>query len=129
MLVLPAEDLMQSLIFLPQGHISHRARIAVHAHCYPRLVEAVDRVVSVGLIEIELDVGGWADFQMDLFFSEMLQQGWIFDTAHPMTDARGMQVFQRAPHTLCPKHLASMNCAGNAVLDSILKSRNMSEKT
>src|SRR3984893_18696672 len=58
----------------------------------------------------------------------MLKQGWIFDTAHPMPDARGMQVFQRTPDALWPKHLSSMYCTGNAVLDRILKRRNMRVK-
>src|SRR2546430_17281230 len=58
----------------------------------------------------------------------MLKQGWVFDTAHPMSDTRGMQVFQRTPDALCPKHLSSTHRAGNAVLDRILKRRNMREK-
>src|SRR2546421_8429971 len=58
----------------------------------------------------------------------MLKQGWVFDTAHSMPNTQGMQVFQRAPDALCPKHLSGMSCAGNAVLDSILKRRNMRVK-
>src|SRR5438105_10328722 len=58
----------------------------------------------------------------------MLKQGWIFDAAHPMPDTQGMQVFQRSPDALRPKHLSGMSCAGNVALDRILKRRNMREK-
>ena len=86
-LLIPAKDSVQFLVFLRQRDVGDHAGIGIHTHREARFIEGVDRMISIGVIEVDLHIGGRADFQMNAVLLQMLNQSWIFYAAYAMTNA------------------------------------------
>ncbi len=87
MLPVPGKNLVQLLILLRQGDVGNRSCISIYTQRETCIIQPVNWMVSIAVIDVGLQVGSWTDFEVNVFFPQMCNQGWVLDTAYAVTYA------------------------------------------
>jgi hypothetical protein len=121
----PVENYSEALVFLPERQIRRSSCIGVDGQRHASLFQPIYGMVGIGGKYIDLDVAGWADFQVDAMLKDEVDESGIFDAADPVTDTTDAQLGDHFAYAVCPERFAGMSGDADAALGCAAENRDV----
>ena len=113
MFFFPLKNFFHQCVFATECNRCNGTGVRIDAHRNACVINFICRMIFNSIKHIGLNITGWANFQMYIFFFKKIKQSIVFCTSGAMSNSAWMKVLQYFSYTVGPFCFACMCCAIN----------------